>query len=143
MFRHKKGSSAHTKRSEPPSLAPSPSTHPSPPPEKMIAIEELELAVAAVRGRNLGTALKLVDDSLSRYPDSAFFTVSEAPFILRPLHKPATTLPPKSSTSRVHSTATAEPSSWPRTPSPSRATRPRHSSSWPRTMLLWNTITTP
>jgi hypothetical protein len=71
MCCHKKGSSAHTKRSEPPSLAPSPSTQPTPPPEKMIIIEELELAVAAVRGRNLSTALKLVDDSLSRYPDSA------------------------------------------------------------------------
>jgi tetratricopeptide (TPR) repeat protein len=37
----------------------------------MIVIEELELAVAVVRGRNLSTALKLVDDSLSHYPDSA------------------------------------------------------------------------
>jgi tetratricopeptide (TPR) repeat protein len=37
----------------------------------MIVIEELDLAVAVVRGRNLSTALKLVDDSLSRYPDSA------------------------------------------------------------------------
>jgi len=37
----------------------------------MIVIEELELAINAVRGRNLSTVLKFVDDSLSHYPDSA------------------------------------------------------------------------
>ncbi|GLT69283.1 hypothetical protein SLA2020_414440 [Shorea laevis] len=64
----KKRSSARTK---PPSLAPSPSADPSPPDEKMNVIEELERVVSAVRGGDLSTALKLIEDSLSRYPDSA------------------------------------------------------------------------
>jgi hypothetical protein len=68
MGRHKKRSSARTK---PPSPAPSPSVDPLPPDEKMNVIQDLERAVAAVHDGDLSTALKIINDSLSRYPDSA------------------------------------------------------------------------
>jgi hypothetical protein len=69
MVRHKKRSSARTKPG--PSLAPSPSVDPSPPDEKMNVIEDLERAVAAVHGGGLSAALKIIIDSISRYPESA------------------------------------------------------------------------
>jgi hypothetical protein len=68
MGRHKKRSSARTK---PPSPAPSPSVDPLPPDEKMNVIQDLERAVAAVHDGDLSTALKIINDSLSRYPESA------------------------------------------------------------------------
>ncbi|KAE8056031.1 hypothetical protein FH972_012834 [Carpinus fangiana] len=56
-------------RAKPPTLAPS--TPPSPPNEKINVIIEMKRADAAARGGNLSTVLKLIDDSLTRYPDSA------------------------------------------------------------------------
>ncbi|KAE8039228.1 hypothetical protein FH972_011657 [Carpinus fangiana] len=56
-------------RAKPPTLAPS--TPPSPPDEKINVIIEMKRADATDRGGNLSTALKLIDDSLTHYPDSA------------------------------------------------------------------------
>lgn len=112
----------------------------------MIFIEELELAVAAVQGRNLSTAQKLVDNSLSRNPNStALHSIRSRrhSFSGRFSNLPRFYLP-----SRAPQEFTRR-----RPPSPPAGPelrllralpRPgRHSSSWPRTTPLWNTITTP